>query len=99
MGMNHFDGAEHFSAAIAATLGIAYYDYSVGPFISLWAAYLAPIVIVGFACNRVATISLAVLGSIAFLVVDQVVGHPYPTSFDFAIATVSRMLALIVVAV
>ena len=97
--MKNLACADRFSVAFIVTLGIAYYDYVIGPFISLWVAYLVPITIVGLACGRAPAVFLAGLGSIALVVVGCLVGYPYPKLFHFAFATACQVTVLLVVAV
>ena len=90
--------AENSIAAILLAALIAVYDYHAGASVSLWALYFAPIAVSAWHCGLRGALAFAALSSVLVLVVDGLVGNPYPTTRNYVVAVAWHILALFVVA-
>ncbi|HEY7240572.1 MAG TPA: hypothetical protein VH600_15460 [Burkholderiales bacterium] len=88
---------ENIAAALAAMGLIALVDSQTGQ-ISLWLLYLVPVIFLswlgGFAVGAIT----ACVAGILLVTAVQFSGHPYDNHYFFAVATVSHVTALLVVA-
>ncbi len=84
------------SAVISAA--IAVYDYSAGPNVSLWFLYIAPIALAAWGCGLRAAVTFAGLSGSLILLVDALVGHPYPSTAEYAFAVGGQILTLAAIA-
>jgi hypothetical protein len=88
---------EKLALAVAGMTMIALVDAQTGQ-ISLWPLYLAPVIFVSWVSGFVVGAFAACLAGALLVTAAAFSGHPYANNYFFALATISQVVALVVVA-
>jgi hypothetical protein len=88
---------EKLAVAVAGMAMIALVDAQTGQ-ISLWPLYLGPVIFVSWVSGFAAGAFAAGLAGALLVIAAVFSGHPYANNYFFALATISQVVALVVVA-
>ncbi|HEY1288517.1 MAG TPA: hypothetical protein VGF58_09365 [Burkholderiales bacterium] len=88
---------EKAALVLVAMASIALVDAQIGQ-ISLWPLYLAPVIFLSWIGGFAIGALTACLAGVLLVTAVQFSGHPYANNYFFALATMSHVVALVVVA-